>query len=484
MKRTIGTIAVWTMRQAARALKYAGIPLRDPALIDLFGVKQTQSGVHIDEYSAMNFSAYYSGVNLIASVIAMMGVELVKFSDKGVQPQPLHVATVLFRDGPNPHMTPYGFIEMLQTHAVTWGNGYAFIERAGYNGEDLETNTGPPVALWPLMPDQMFAEWDKEGRKIFRYTAKYPGEQSCVFEDSDILQIPGFGYDGLMGSSVVQLARESIALGLACEKFGASFFGNNAVPGGIITHPQELDDIAKANIVSEVEDKAKGPFRARKTVVLDEGMKYQQIGVPPEDSQFLQTRQFQVREISRWLRIPPHMLFDLEQATFSNIEHQNMDFLTYTLGPWLERWIQEMRCKLLTEREQQDNIAFRFKTAMLLRSDKAKRFEIYTSGRNLGVFSLNDIAQMEELPLLPEPYGNSHVAPSTMRTLEADDPSTPVAPEVLQSTIDIVKGLKPSLQVATEIFNATIPSATETFIKSLCAQLQKSGDIQAGEVAT
>lgn len=470
---------------ATRALVYAGIPLRDPALYDLFGMRMTQAGVHVDENTALNFSAYYSGVNLIASTIAMLELAVVDVDDKGQETVSTEaIGTEFFRDGPNPNMTPQCFMELVQTQVLTWGNGYIFIERDGFNvvdnGRDY-INEGLPKALWPVMADQVLPDYDEDGFKVYKFTAKFPGETSMVYRAEDIVHIPAFGFDGLRGMSVVKAAKESIALGLATEKFGASHFGNNAIPGGIITHPSELSEKAKSNIVAEVEDKVKGPFRARRVVVLDEGMKYTPIGIPPEDSQFLQTRQFQVKEIARWLRIPPHMLYDLENATYTNIENQGLEFLIYTLTPWLVKWIQELGLKLLTKNERRTK-KFRFDFSRLLMLDTKTRFEIYNAGRNMGVYTLNDILRAEGKPLLPPQLGDTHVVPSTMKTLGAVDPSTPIDPDVMTKAIGVIKTLnRPTLQTATNILNAIMPSASNMLVNSIVLQLGRENLVTIAE---
>lgn len=470
LQRFIGRIGI-------RALKYAGIPMRDKTLVELFGYKQNQSGVNVDENSAESFSAYYSGVTLLGNIIGMLPTAVYdKQKGGGYALCETHTCTELFRNSINAHMTPVTVKEMVQRSALTWGNGYLYIERAGENAD------GMPVGMWPIAADQMTPTYDKDGKKVFVFKKKYEGEENTVYDDAEVIQLPGMSYDGLSGRSVVQLANESIGVALAAERFGGSFFGNNAVPGGVITHPGEVGDVGAQNILEEFEKKTRGPYKARRTVVLDEGMKYQQIGIPPEDSQFLQTRQFQVVEIARWLRIPPHMLFDMVGATFSNIENMSLQFLIYSVQPWLVRWIQELNRKLLTKKEQ-STMRFSFDVSELLQMDTKTRFEVYSTGKNMSVFTLNDILRKEGMPTIAPEIGDIRIAPSTMKVLGQSDPFTPIAPDIMQSAYNVVKEMsgtgKDSKPVkwdnAKAVLNAMIPSADEPTVTALLRSLADGG---------
>jgi len=455
---------------AKRALKYAGVPLRDPALIELFGMKgQTQAGLYVDENNAYNYAAYFRGVNLIARSIALVLWSVWKEGrEEGDAPEFDHNTNLFFSVGPNPNMTWFQFTDMLTAHALTWGNGYAWIER------DKDDR---PVALWPVPPNQVTPKYDKkktDGSVIYEYKATAPGDSDATYKSHEILHIAGYGFDGLQGYSVVACARESIALGLSTEKFGASFFGNNAVPGGIVTHPADLDLKAKDNIREEIEDVAGGSQRARRVVVLDEGMKYQQIGIPPEDGQFLQTRQFQVREIARWLSVPPHLLYDLDEANFSTTESQGLDFKTYTLEPWIETWAGEMKRKLLTMPEQVSGYFYKPDVSRIVVMEENTKWDLYSKQRNLGYYTLNDIKRKEREQLMPPEVGDSRVTPSTMIPLE-EKPGKPVDPKVINDTIVLIRSLGTDKVTAMEVFKATMPDADESLYVALCNSLQFKG---------
>lgn len=457
---------------AFRALSYAGIPMRDPAVAQLFGYRGiTTSGVYVDESNANTFSAYYRGVSLIACSIAMLRFECVRVNNsEGTVYDPRHLSNAFFAKQPNPNMSWFQFAEMLGTYAITWGNGCAWIER---------DKNGFPIALWPLPPDQITIGLDDYGNKLFFFKAKHKGEKNETYEDKDIFHLTGYGFDGVQGCSVVKCARDSIGLGISTERFGAGFFGNNAVPGFVIEHPAEVSLPAKNNIVDDINEVAGGTGRARKGVVLDEGMKYKQIGVPPEDGQFLQTRQFQVREIARWLGVPPHMLYDLDNANFSTTENQGLDFLIYTLSPWLQRWMQEMKRKLLTDAERETH-DFRADTSNLVMMDTKTKWDVYGSKRNMGYYTLNDIAKDEKAAKLTPEVGDVRITPSTMIPLVAADKPKPIEPQVINDTIALLRTMGvPDKNTAVELFKATIPDADVMFVNTMVNQLVTMGVCKA-----
>lgn len=397
-------------RLIARAAKYAGIPLRDPALVAMFGHDPAASGVDVDEATALNFSAVWAAVNLLSSSVASLPAGVFKRQGDGGEPVEDHPVHALLSEEPNPDMTPYTFHETLQAHVLTWGNAYVEIERAG--------DGGPPVALWPLLPNQVRPECDDAGNLVYQFTGHEPGEEDKTFQPRDIIHVPGLGFDGVMGYPVIQQARESIGLGLASEKFGAGFFGNGSLPHGVISHPTELSPEAKKNLRESWERMHRGPENTHRVAILDEAMKYEKIGIPPEDAQFLETRQFQVVEIARWFNVPPHMLRDLSNATFTNIEHQGIEFLTYSLRPWLIRWRQEYRRKLFSP-EERKALYVDHDVQALLQTDMNARYDAYTKGRNGGWLTLNDILKRENKPALPPQLGDSRLVPSTMRVVDA-----------------------------------------------------------------
>jgi HK97 family phage portal protein len=455
-----------------RAAKYAGIPLRDPALVAMLGSQPSASGVDVDENTALTYSAVWQAITLISSNVAALPPVPQQKQGDSWQEAAGHPAYSLLLESPNDEMTPFVFHETLQAHALGWGNAYARIER--------ESEEAPPLALHVLPPNQTVPERNEETGEIqYRFTAMQPEETSELLEPWEVLHIPGIGFDGLKGYSVIQQARETIGLGLATEKFGAAFFGRGCTPGGLLTYPEELEltEKAKKNLRESFELLHRGPDNAHRIAILDQGMGYQPLAlVSPEDAQFLQTRAFQIVEIARWFNIPPHLLRDLSMATFSNIEHQGIDFLVYTLRPWLLRWAQEYRRKLFRPAERK-RYRVVHETHNLLLTDTNARYQAYNTGRNGGWLTLNDIMRGEGRNPLPAEIGDTHLAPSTMKVLGSKDPSTPIDPAVLRETITLIGTLKPiPAATAIELLKAALPMASDVLVAGVIAQLDPESE--------
>jgi HK97 family phage portal protein len=389
---------------AKRAAKFAGIPLRDPALVALLGRTPASSGIDVDEAKALNFSAVWCAVNLISGTVASLPINVYKRSGKGFEEVLNHPIARLLQMAPNVEMTPFIFFETLQAHMLTYGNCYAKIER------DTDGNI---VNLWPVMPNQIEPNRTDDGKLCYEFHAHYEGEQDETIFPEDLLHVPGLGFDGIRGYGVIELARDSVGLGLACEEHGGRFFGNGSVPGGIIEHPTELGEQGIKNLRESWEQVHRGVDQSNRIAILEEGASYKTVGLSPEDSQFLQTRQFQVIEIARWFNIPPHMLRDLSNASFSNIEHQGIDFLTYTLRPWLIKWCQEINRKLFRPAERMA-FSVSHNTHELLQTDGATRFQMYQTGRYSGIFTLNDILRRERMKPIDGPEGDVRLMPENM----------------------------------------------------------------------
>ena len=237
-----------------------------------------------------------------------------------------------------------------------------------------------------------------------------------VLKADEVLHIPGLGFDGLIGYSPIAMARNAVGMTMACEEYGASFFANGANPGGVLEHPGILKDPSKVR--NSWNSVYRGSNNAHKIAVLEEGMKYQQIGIPPEEAQFLETRNFQINEIARLYRIPPHMVGDLEKSSFSNIEQQSLEFVKYTLDPWVIRWEQALKKALLLPTEKKE-YAIRLNVDGLLRGDYQSRMNGYSVGRQNGCLSTNDIREMEDMnPLSDEEGGNLYLINGSMTKLK------------------------------------------------------------------
>ena len=360
----------------------------------------TTAGKPVNEHTAMQMTAVYSCVRILAETLAGLPLHVYKYNDSGGKEKYLqHPLYRLLHDEPNPEMTSFTFRETLMSHLLLWGNAYAQI---------IRNARGEVIALYPLMPNKMTVDRDKNGRLFYLYQrsvedAPTLGKDSLVYLDpSDVLHIPGLGFDGLVGYSPIAMAKNAIGLAMATEEYGAKFFANGAAPGGVLEHPGTIKDPQK---VKESWNAAyQGSTNSHRVAVLEEGMKYQQIGIPPEQAQFLETRKFQINEIARIFRVPPHMLADLEKSSFSNIEQQSLEFVKYTLDPWVVRWEQNMYRSLLMASEK-PTVFIKFNVDGLLRGDYVSRMSGYATARQNGWMSANDIRELENLDRIPAELG-------------------------------------------------------------------------------
>lgn len=366
--------------------------LRDWLLgLDLDTGYGSNAGVNVNEYNAMQVSAVYACVRVLSETIASLPLPLYRRLERGKEKATYHPLYFLLHDMPNPDMTSFTFRETLMSHLLLWGNAYAQVIRNG---------KGNISELWPLLPDRMSVERDLiSGQLVYKYSKD---GQQILLKQEEVLHIPGLGFDGIKGYSPIHMAREAIGLALATEEFGSRFFANGARPGGVLEHPGVVKDPEKLR--KSWEEVYKGVKNSHKIAVLEEGMKYHEIGIPPEDAQFLETRKFQLNEICRIFRVPPHLVGDLERATFSNIEHQSIEFVVHTVRPWLVRWEQAITKCLLREGERK--IYFpKFTVDGLLRGDFKARMEGYAIGRQNGWLSANDIRELEDMNPIPEEQG-------------------------------------------------------------------------------
>ncbi|MDE5852887.1 MAG: phage portal protein [Oscillospiraceae bacterium] len=360
----------------------------------------TISGKIVNEKTAMQTTAVYACVRILAEAIASLPLNVFKYAKDGSKEKDFkHPLYYLLHDEPNQEMTAFVFRETLMSHLLLHGNAYAQIIRNG---------AGQVIGLYPLLPNKVTVYRNKNGEIYYTYQRSYDESSHKLnadyiyLKDYEVLHIPGLGYNGLIGYSPIAMAKNAIGMTIACEEYGGSFFANGASPGGVLEHPGVLKDPKKLrdswNAVYQ------GSNNAHKLVILEEGMQYKQIGIPPEEAQFLETRKFQINEIARLYRIPPHMVGDLEKASFSNIEEQSLEFVKYTLDPWVVRWEQSLQKSLLS-REDKKNYSIKFNVDGLLRGDYASRMSGYAIARQNGFMSANDIRELENMNKIPKEEG-------------------------------------------------------------------------------
>jgi len=342
----------------------------------------TPSGKTVNERTALQTTAVYACVRILSETIASLPLHTYRYTDRGKDKALDHPLYYLLHSEPNREMTSFVFRETLMSHLLLWGNAYAQIIRDG---------RGRVLSLYPLLPDKMLVDRAITGEITYHYQTE---RGIYVLRSDEVLHIPGLGFDGLVGYSPIAMAKNSIGMSIAAEEYGAVFFSNGANPGGVLEHPGIVKDPKRLrdswNAVYQ------GSGNAHRIAVLEEGVKFSPIGIPPDQAQFLETRKFQINEIARIFRVAPHLLADLEKSSFSNIEQQSLEFVKYTLDPWVIRWEQAIQKALFLPSEKQQYFV-KFNLDGLLRGDYQSRMNGYAIGIQNGFLSPNDARSLENL---------------------------------------------------------------------------------------
>ena len=349
------------------------------------------SGKSVTVQSAIQLSTVYACVRVISETVASLPLGVYETVNDGNEKAMDHPLYRLLHDEPNSEMTSFVFREVMLAHLLLYGNSYSQIIRSGKN---------TVIGLYPLLPDHMDVDRDSKGNLTYTYTTS--DGKTVVMKPRDVLHIPGLGFDGVMGYSPIALEKNAIGLGIASEEYGSKFFSNGARPSGILTHP---NTVKNPKALRESWNSAYGgSSNSNRVAILEEGMKFEPIAIPNNEAQFLETRKFQVDEICRIYRVPPHLVGNLEHATFSNIEHQSIDFAVHTIRPWLVRIEQAMNRALLSEQEK-GRFFVQFNIDGLMRGDYKSRMEGYAIGRQNGWLSANDIRALENQNPIPADQG-------------------------------------------------------------------------------
>ncbi len=363
---------------------------------------QNVEEISANEHNALQLTAVYACVRILSETIASLPLNVYQNLDNGKDKAKDHPLYDVLHNQANEEMTSFIFRETMTAHLLLWGNCYAEIE---YD------RAGRVRGLWPLLPDRTNPERDRATNKLF-YQTTIKNERIRLPSDR-VLHIPGLGFDGLVGYSPLQMVKKSMELGMYAERFGSDFFKNGTNVGAVVTHPGTLGDGAFERLRKSLQEKYEGLGKAHRMMLLEEGMTFAKNMIPPNEAQFLETRKFQISEIARFFRVPPHMLADLERATFSNIEHQAIEFVTHTLRPWLVRWEQQMQKDLFTE-EERKKFSVGHVIDGLLRGDIKSRYEAYSIGRQNGWLSADDIREKEDMNPLPDGQGKTYLIPLNM----------------------------------------------------------------------
>ena len=379
-----------------------------------FSFGQSISNQRVDETTAMQNATIIACVKVIAESIASLPLHVYEYTKTGKEKAVKHQLYYLLHNAPNEEMTTFIFLETSLVHLLLWGNAYAQIIRNGNN---------KVAGLYPLQPSKITVERNDAGKlqyKYRRYTEENPNikdKGEIILRREDVLHIAGLGFDGVIGYSPIAMARNAIGLSLACDSYGGKFFTTGGRPSGVLTIPTLIKD---DETLKRIQDSWQGQYNGDnqgKTPILEQGMKYEPISVSPQDAEFLTTRRFQVEEIARIFRVPLALINDLEHATYSNTEQQSLNFVVYSLMPWIVRIEQTMNKKLLSPLES-GRYFIKFNVSGLLRGDMKSRYESYAVARQNGWLSSNDIRELEDMNLIAdEDGGNDYLINGNMTKL-------------------------------------------------------------------
>lgn len=362
----------------------------------LSGGVSSSSGVKINEDTALSITAVYAAVRVISETVSSLPLKVYKKTPEGREEYRDNNLWKLLHDTPNREMSSYTFREVLTGMALTHGNGYAEIVRDG---------SGRPVELWPMLPGYVTIEV-VDNRIVYIFNG---AGGSIYFEADQVFHIKNFSTDGIIGKSPIRLAREALGLSVAAERMGGERFANSSHPGGVLEHPGKLSPEGLENLRKSWEALHKGTGNSSRVAVLEEGMRFNNISIPSDDAQWIETRKFQISEIARMYRVPPHTIGDLERSTFSNIESQQISFYRDTLLPWLTRWEQEIQRKLILDK---DALYAEHNVDGIMRGDTEARYQSYKVARESGILSVNEIRMRENLN--PIEGGDIYLQPLNM----------------------------------------------------------------------
>ena len=380
-----------------------------------YPVYTRQSGVIINEETAQKYSALYAGVGVIAETIALLPWHTYERAGENKRRRTSNQASKLLNTAPNEEMTAGIFRETIISHAILWGNGYAWIER------DM---AGRPRGLWLITPDRVTPKRNDLGKMV--YEVRNDSGPSSLFPANEIFHLRGRGFDGMIGYSLVWLAARSLGLAISTEEFNADLYTNGVFGSGVLEHPGRLGDEAHNRLKEDFETEHVGAGRRHKPIILEGGMQWKQTAISPEDAQLLQSREMNVNEIARWLRLPPHKLGDLRRSTFTNIEHQSREFVGDAILPWTLRLEQEANAKLF----RTPSAYTKLDVNGLMRGDSQAQADYFQKMAGIGVYTINEIRALQDQdPVGPD--GDKRLVPMNMTTIERmgeEEPQQAAAP--------------------------------------------------------
>lgn len=373
--------------------------------LDLFSSGNTSTGITVSEELSLGVTAVYACVNILGNTVGKLPFQAFEKTKSGRQRLQNHNVARLIETRPNPFQTPFVFKKMLETHRNLWGNAYANIEFDRY---------GFPVAIWPLNPKNTEPYFDPDKKELW-YVTRLPNGETRKLHHEEVIHLPGMVIEGFKGLSPIRVARESIALGLSTKEFVGRFYKNGTSTRGILKVPQPLKQPSKDKLREEWEKANSGLDNFQRVAVLDAGMEYQSISMPLADAQFIETLKDNLDDIARIFNVPPHMIGNLERATFNNIEHMGLEYLQNTMEPILVLWEEEFAYKLFLM-EESKKCYLKFNVNSLLRGDSKSRAEYYRTMSNIGAYNINQIRALEDMDEIE--HGDKHYMMINMAPIE------------------------------------------------------------------
>lgn len=373
----------------------------NPNLWNLVG--QESAGENVSEETALTYSAYWCAVNLLSSTISSLPLHLMQKSGKDKRIYDDIPLYTLMHSQWNPFMTAKTGRQTIAAHVFTWGNGYAEKVLNGY---------GEVVELWPIPPDRVVRIEMYDGDLLYGINV---GGETRWLPRRQVLHLHGLGFDGFVGYSVVAMARKTLGLGMAMETFGSNLFSQGINPGAIVTHPASIknrEDLQKALTIAY-----SGLGKTHRLMLLEEGMTFDRVGIPPNDSQFIESRQFTIGDVARWLNIPLHKLHEMTKSSFNNISEEQVSYVVDSVLPWLTDFEQEYWMQLLTKRQQGKQLYWKHIVEGLLRGDSESRAKFYEIMVRNGIFTRNEVREKEDMNPHPNPMADELTIEANMQVL-------------------------------------------------------------------
>lgn len=391
------------MSLVAKYLASSGVATPEKWLVQFFGGGGGSSGMVVNAGTAQRLTAVTCALRILSETEAVLPLPVYRRLKGGGKERARELRLYrLLNNQANPWQTGFEFRRMMTWHAAARGVAYAQI---------VQRRDGEIEALIPLATDRLRPDINDQDEIVFRYQPLRGAARTFRYEE--VFKLLMFSEDGVTSRSLIETCQEAVGVGMAAEEFAARFYANNATPGGLIKSKSRLGAEAQKRLKEEWAARYSGAANAMKTALLTDGLEYEALGMGMKDAQFIESRKFQVTEIARLFRIPPHMLADLERATFTNIEHQGLEFVVHTMAPWLALWEGAVWRDLIPEQDQEELFAEHLVDA-LLRGDTKSRYDAYAVARTGGWLNVDEIRDKENMNPLPNGEGQEFLTPLNM----------------------------------------------------------------------